>query len=277
VDRLFSELYQPLDYKGFFFAAASATYFESEVDGLSPEGELERVRLDFSSVAADLGVQFRNVGQLRFGVVRGSGKADVLTQSDIDRIDFEIGALQTNLVIDRFDNANFPRAGGALQTGLTLSRESLGADQNYDRLTFYAGSAHSRAKNTILAFLDGASNLGTDLPFYENVDLGGFLNLSGLDPGEVSGNLGGVVAALYYRQIARMAPTLGKDVYLGGSIEAGGAWESSSEVTASELTWAGSIFVGADTRFGPLYLGYGRAEGGEDAFYFFLGQLFTAR
>ena len=37
---------------------------------------------------------------------------------------------------------------------------------------------------------------------------------------------------------------------------------------------AGSAFVGTDTPLGPIYLGYGAAEGGHDAIYFFIGQSF---
>jgi NTE family protein len=60
-------------------------------------------------------------------------------------------------------------------------------------------------------------------------------------------------------------------------VEAGGVWDRWGDASASDLTWSASLLVGADTRFGPLYLGYGRAETGEDAFYFFLGRLFGER
>jgi NTE family protein len=42
----------------------------------------------------------------------------------------------------------------------------------------------------------------------------------------------------------------------------------------SDLILAGSLFLGLDTPLGPLYLAYGRAEGGNDSAYFFLGQTF---
>ena len=37
---------------------------------------------------------------------------------------------------------------------------------------------------------------------------------------------------------------------------------------------AGSVFVGWSTPLGPLYLGYGIAEGGQDSAYLFLGRTF---
>ena len=36
----------------------------------------------------------------------------------------------------------------------------------------------------------------------------------------------------------------------------------------------GSLFIGADTPLGPLYLGYGHAEDGNSSWYFFLGRPF---
>jgi NTE family protein len=33
-------------------------------------------------------------------------------------------------------------------------------------------------------------------------------------------------------------------------------------------------FVGTDTPLGPIYLGYGVAEGGNEVLYFFIGQSF---
>ncbi|WAC63794.1 hypothetical protein OVA13_03115 [Pseudoxanthomonas sp. SL93] len=40
-----------------------------------------------------------------------------------------------------------------------------------------------------------------------------------------------------------------------------------------DMLGAGSVFVGADTFLGPIFLGYGRAEGGQDSFYLTFGSL----
>ncbi len=37
---------------------------------------------------------------------------------------------------------------------------------------------------------------------------------------------------------------------------------------------AGSAFLGVDSPLGPVYLGYGYAEGGTDSLYLFLGRSF---
>ena len=53
-----------------------------------------------------------------------------------------------------------------------------------------------------------------------------------------------------------------------------GLQASTDIVTA---TYAGCAFLGGDTPIGPMYLGYGLAESGNSAAYFFLGQSFGPR
>lgn len=275
VDQFVSEFYQPLDHRGFLFVAPAVEVFNTEASSPSAEGELERVRISFSSVVLDLGVQFRNVGELRVGAVRASGDVDILTESTVEPFRFKIAGWRSSLTIDRLDNIDFPRHGSSLDARMFLSRESVGADSDYDTFDLFLMGAYSFGRNTLLGWVNGATNLDTEIPFFERFELGGFLNVSGLDPGAVEGNLGGVATGLYSRQIALLPAALGDGVYLGGSIEAGGAWESRGEASLSDLLWAGSLFLGADTRFGPLYLGYGQTETGDSAFYLFLGRLFT--
>jgi NTE family protein len=272
---LFSEFYQPLDYRGFLFVAPAFEYQKTEVNALSATNELERVRLEAHTGRFDVGVQFRNVGELRLGVQRGGGHVTFLTQSDLQPFGVDIGNWHTSLAIDRLDNANFPRHGSVFSLALLFSRRSLGADTDYATLDSFVAGATSFGKNTLFGFINGGSNLGSEIPFYERVELGGFLAVSGADPGTIRGNLGGTIVGTYYRQVALMAPALGRGIYLGGSVETGGAWDRSADARWSDTTLAGSLFVGADTRFGPLYLAYGRTEHGDDAWYFYLGRRFT--
>jgi len=67
---------------------------------------------------------------------------------------------------------------------------------------------------------------------------------------------------------------LGTPVYIGGSIEAGGVWFRSDEFSADSLQVAGSIFAGIDSPIGPIYFGYGHAEGGANSIYLNVGSLF---
>jgi NTE family protein len=61
---------------------------------------------------------------------------------------------------------------------------------------------------------------------------------------------------------------------MGFSIETGNVWQTRDDVDASDLELGGSIFLGADSPFGPIYLAAGLGESGEQAFYLLLGKTF---
>ena len=98
--------------------------------------------------------------------------------------------------------------------------------------------------------------------------------LSGLPFDALSGSYGGVTTLRYSFRLTRLATTLGDGVYAGISFESGNLWQTSSEARMNDLRYAGSLFAGIDTVLGPVYLAYGFAEGGDDAFYLFVGRGF---
>ncbi len=76
---------------------------------------------------------------------------------------------------------------------------------------------------------------------------------------------------MYYRQLNSPGGLVQFPVYLGGSIEAGNTWQSRSDISVESLLLNGSLFLGIDTNFGPLYLAVGFAENGETNLYLFFG------
>ena len=50
--------------------------------------------------------------------------------------------------------------------------------------------------------------------------------------------------------------------------------EDEKKFDLGNLRLAGSVFVGYDTIFGPLYLAFGHTDGGYNAGYFYLGRPF---
>jgi NTE family protein len=62
--------------------------------------------------------------------------------------------------------------------------------------------------------------------------------------------------------------------YLGGSLEAGNAWQRREDITFASLIYAGSAFIGLNTFLGPVYLAYGMAEYGHRAVGLYFGQRF---
>ena len=77
---------------------------------------------------------------------------------------------------------------------------------------------------------------------------------------------------MYYHQIATL-PIVGRAIYVGGSLEAGNVWNTSSAISTNDLYGAGSVFLAADTWLGPFYVAYGIASNGQRSFYLYLGRL----
>ena len=137
--------------------------------------------------------------------------------------------------------------------------------------------ALSFGENTLITNLKYATSWAedSDLNTIPIFSLGGFLRLSGLAPDQRMGPHMAFGSLVGYRRVANPRfLMLSLPVYVGGSIEAGNTFERVEAMRARNLIVAGSVFVGIDTPLGPLYIGYGMAEGGHDSGYLRLGQVF---
>jgi NTE family protein len=101
--------------------------------------------------------------------------------------------------------------------------------------------------------------------------MGGFFDISGLNRNQLSGQYAARLGASYYRRIGDLALF---PAFAGVSVELGNAWRSRDDISMKNTILGGSFWAGVSTPVGPIYVGYGRAEGGEDAFYVSLGRVF---
>jgi NTE family protein len=105
--------------------------------------------------------------------------------------------------------------------------------------------------------------------------LGGFMELSGLPRDALAGTQFGIVRGVVYRRVSRGGTGIFEfPAYVGVSVEAGNVWPTRDDVDLGDLQMAGSLFFGAESPFGPLYLAAGLAEQGQRAFYLILGRTF---
>ena len=77
--------------------------------------------------------------------------------------------------------------------------------------------------------------------------------------------------ATYYRRLD-WTPGVTRALFAGGSLEAGNAWLDRRAVGLNNLKVGTSLFVGADTGLGPLYLALVHAPKGYTGLYLFLGR-----
>jgi NTE family protein len=278
--RLFSEFYQPLSRGSPFFMAPQIELEADKLDIFEAGKRIAEFRVSDQTLGMAIGREFSNWGELRFGVRRGDGSARLRVGDPQDpalaESDFEIGQYLLRLSYDKLDNVRFPQHGARWQLQGLFSREALSADDAFDLYSFNYLHAGTAGRHTLVGRIEyGSKRRDDDSGLQDVFRLGGFLNLSGLQRGELVGNHYGLAGLIYYYHLGVAKDSLfSVPMYIGGSIEAGNVWQTSADVSASDTLAAGSLIAGMDTFLGPVYLALGRTETGERALYFFLGQSF---
>jgi NTE family protein len=277
--RLFSEFYQPLDFAGRYFIAPQVSYEERNVNQyqLGGKGDVTaQYRIKEVMTGIDIGREFGNWGQLRMGLRRGYGVTRInIGDPSLDSGSYNIGGLYTAFFYDTLDDFNFPTRGSTGDIAVLATLQELGSDVKANSLSVNWLTAKTWDKYTFLPSFSYAGAFGGDSQIQGLQSIGGFFNLSGYMPDELSGQYTGLARLICYRNMGFYGlGEINAQLYLGFSLEAGNAWQNRSDITAGSLIYAGSIFVGASTFIGPVYLIYGMAEGGHQALGLLIGQRF---
>jgi len=270
---LFSEFYQPLSAGSRFFVAPRIDLHQSNLNTFLADDAIARLRISEAELGLDLGAELGSNGELRVGAYRGSGRARLqVGDPDIANFKFDTGGLLARLRFDTRDDAQFPRSG--LRADLTWNESvpGLGADDRFGTVAADFDGTWSRGKNSWQFGLSYATTVDSKNSIQDFFTLGGFLRLSGLERGEISGPHAALAKLVYYRRVGESAGgLLDVPIYVGVSAEAGNVWQSRSDISLSSAHVNGSIFAGFDTLIGPVYLAAGFGEGGRANYYLFFG------
>lgn len=271
----FSEFYQPLDYELRYFIAPRVEYKSWNINAYQGRDKLAQYRATAMEAGFDVGRQFGNWGQARLGIRRGFGNVGVRIGIPEPEVRFNSGAVFAALSYNRLDSFNFPRHGTSAAVVWMLPRTELGSDYSGNGLQAAWLTALSWRRHTLLTGLSIQSTLNSESLLQNSFSLGGFLNLSGFAPDALSGQHTGLARLIYYYELgSKGIGEFRMPLYVGGSLEGGNVWEKKSDISGRSLLYAGSLLVGADTYLGPVYLGYGLAEGGNTSIYLYLGHKF---
>jgi len=274
--RFYTEFYQPLGYGHRYFIVPQLEAGVRNLQVRDASDRLTEYRVRENEAGFDFGRELGNWGEWRVGVFRGSSNARVrVGDTSLSSQDFSSGGYFARLSYDQLDSIFFPRHGEQFVAEWTGQRENLGADRHSDRIDANVLVARSWRKHTFIVGVDLGSTLNSQAFPQDYFQLGGFLNLSGLRTGELSGPHRGIGRFIYYRKVGSGGTgVLDVPLYAGLSIEAGNVWQTRAEMSFNDLRMNGSLFMGADTILGPVYLGAGADREGDSAFYLFLGRTF---
>lgn len=280
---LYSEIYQPLTLRSDRFAAAYVDANLRKVELFGTEGEaLALVQRQSLRVGADIGWPMGllgNVGDMRVGVMAAQRKvtpellAAAIPASATTSLKWREAGLRGAVIADQLDYANFPSHGYRAQGEVVFGRRSFdGASSS--SFTSFEGTAtavKSWGPHTLNVGARLAKTNQIPLGAIDEYSLGGFQQLSGYRVGQVAGNYL-VFGRLTYYQRLPWSVGVARALFVGGSLEAGNAWTARRDISLGDLRTGSSLFVGADTGIGPLYLSIVSAPRGYTGLYLFLGR-----
>ena len=266
---LSSEIYRPMNFllpdglEG--FVALSGHVQRRKLDYyLVPEDKPDAtVDRTTSSVVADVGFNWRELGEVRLGLINEIWRDDPTLVSSRYALQRGVSGptserwqergWRLRMVFDQLDHAFFPTKGWRVEgnwmqgTRLSRSDEPDGAIRRMDLQAQWVGSwgVHTLSGYSRLGLSDGVPS---QIPRY---GLGGFQQLSGFAPFQVSGQQV-ALARLGYQ--VRLAPApLTRGTFLGVSFEAGQAWDRLEDANRGRKRTGASLYLGADTALGPVY------------------------
>jgi NTE family protein len=271
--RLLAEFYQPLRSDSRLFVVPYVDFDQSNFNAFVDQDIVARLRISEITGGIDAGTEIGNFGEFRLGAFRGGGEARVTVGDPaIPNPDFATGGVRALLRFDTLDKPWFPTSGVQADLEWRQSFEELGADDRYDIIDLSVQALRTRGKSTFGFGLDYQTTLSFGGAVQELFRLGGFQRLSGYERGAISGPHAAVGRLLYYRRIGDSPGGLfDAPVYLGGSLEAGNAWESRGDMSIGSALLHGSLFVGIDSYVGPMFFAAGVGEGGLTNFYLVIG------
>ncbi len=285
VPRVFTELYHPLAWSTsrandwFVAGYASAERRRLTVYGADDARELAAFRRTVGAVGLDLGQPWGEFGELRLGWSRTRVGARLLLLSGAvgtvvgsDHASWTEDALRARAVVDQLDYANFPQKGYRVSAELWAGQRSGDLGGSFHRIETEGTAVKSFGRHTLelhALLQTAAQRLGS--AGAARYTLGGFHRLSGYQNGQLVGNHVALLRLGYTHRLTQ-TPTLTRGFFVGATLEAGNAWLERKDVSLSTLRTGMSLFLGADTGIGPLYLGLTYAPRGLTGLALFIGR-----
>lgn len=272
VPSVFSELYHPL----LWTASRADDWFVAGYAGI----ERRRPRLfdtdsgqalaifDLTTAQAglDLGQPWGEFGEFRLGwshlTLRASPELVASNAAGLrSNTAWAEDAVRGRVVVDQLDFATFPQRGYRALAEAWIGQRSGDLTGHFNRFELEATAVRSLGVDTAEVFMQlkrADQRADTNVLRYS---LGGFQRLSGYQPGQLVGNDLLLLRLGWYHRL-NQAPSLTRGFFVGATLEAGNAWAQRRDVRFNQLRTGMSLFVGADTGIGPLYLGLTHAPRG---------------
>ena len=276
-----TDLYWPIYTSGFFLLADSE--YKREISNfIDSSGNLSGEVINTSQTTkAGFGFDYTDSFDVIIAAEIQKGNVELpdtlSSQLGTDAIDYDSNSILVRAEYDTLDEADFSRSGSKLDIALRRSAtRALGLPEEYsNKFEIDMSVAGSLGAHSIKPTLRFGNSYNEGPIGFTNFELGGFLNLSGLDRDYLSGPFLRFARLVYTYELAKN-PMGGTKLpfYLGISGEAGNVWDKRSDVSWESAIKSGAAFLGWDSPIGPAFLGYGRTHTQKESYYISLGKRF---
>ncbi len=271
--RLASRFFQPFGAGSFVNISGGVELARRPIDIFLAGKRVVQYDVSSKTYGIDLGLDFGRNAIARLGLVRGKDNAELnIGLSSFPSFNVKQGGFKFRALYDNLDDTNFPRSGRIASIDYFASMSSIGASTDYRKVEAAYNENFSFGRHTLAFATRYGRSLAGSIPVFDQFSLGGFLQLSGYRAGELLGETVALVRLSYYQQLPLTSSFFGRRVFAGLSGEIGRIGNSFQTLSGSEKKTSLGVFLGADTAFGPLHFGFGRARERGTLFYFFLGQ-----
>ena len=189
----------------------------------------------------DGGMVFGNWGELRAGLRLGGinpseqGLGIPVPPGWLTDTSWRLG-----FTVDTLDALAFPRSGAFAQLLYTDHIGALGGEFRRNTIGAYVQKPVSFGATTVVFGARLGTTGGARDDYLGDYALGGFLNMSGLRRNSLIGQQLLFGRAVGYHRISSKAPILDLPIYIGGSLEVGNVWTSTSDISFGGLRTAAS-------------------------------------
>ncbi|HSX50955.1 MAG TPA: patatin-like phospholipase family protein [Cellvibrio sp.] len=260
------DYYQPLNHRQSFFIEPSYSRGRETIGLFADDRELATYNLDRAHGDFLLGANIGIFGEATVGwrdyKIKGDAEVSTIPLPDVDE---DYGGTLIALNMDKRNRLYFPSRGWLSNISYFDSGE-----ENYSKLSVDISGAYKLGEYVIAARTAYGGAVHGELPFYDSMMLGGFLNMSGYASNQILGDDAYYAHIRAERIIGRMPLGLNGDMRVGFALEAATLGVNYT-MENEEVLDSAVIYLGGETPFGPLYLGYGFTFEGNYNLYFKLG------
>ncbi|WP_421244514.1 patatin-like phospholipase family protein [Aeromonas sp. 601019] len=280
-----TDFYTPLEPSQTFYGEASLAYDQTLRSLFNPDPEepsFTYLDAEYSFFSADLAVGWNRQpwSRLSMGLEGRTGSIEIKNVKELQG-DATAWGPYARFEHDTLDSRYFPYQGAYwdIKGGYTSVRlnDKEGGNELHEGINYHLSMIKpwSWERHSLNLLLEGGGSTSQEeYPLFVQ-DLGGLFRMSGFQRYQLSGRYSLFGGLRYiYRVADNDFGALKMPLYLGGSLEQGGVWNKGEDISLESSFTAGSVYVGVESFLGPVFLGYGMAEGGNNMFYLQLGSTF---